>query len=101
MPDEKYDVLEAQSQKISELEAKLNEEVEKNIGFKNNNAKLVREQVISQCTGDLTEVEIEKFKSLTEDVDLLTKILSEVNLTHLRKVISLRTNQLLLKQQMM
>ena len=69
VPDEKYDILEAQSQKISELEAKLNEEVEKNIGFKNNNAKLVREQVISQCTGDLTEVEIEKFKSLTEDVD--------------------------------
>ena len=69
VPDEKYDVLEAQSQKISELEAKLNEEVEKNISFKNNNAKLVREQVISQCTGDLTEVEIEKFKSLTEDVD--------------------------------
>ena len=69
VPDEKYDVLEAQSQKISELEAKLNEEMEKNVSFKNNNAKLVREQVISQCTGDLTEVEIEKFKSLTEDVD--------------------------------
>ena len=62
VPDEKYDVLEAQSQKISELEAKLNEEVEKNI-------KLVREQVISECTGDLTDVEIEKFKTLTEDVD--------------------------------
>ena len=31
VPDEKYDVLEAQSQKISELEAKLNEEIEKNI----------------------------------------------------------------------
>ena len=69
VPDEKYDVLEAQSQKISELEAKLNEEIEKNVSYKNNNAKLVREQVISQCTGDLTEVEIEKFKSLTEDVD--------------------------------
>ena len=41
VPDEKYDVLEAQSQKISELEAKLNEEVEKNIGFKNNNACLL------------------------------------------------------------
>ena len=40
VPDEKYDVLEAQSQKISELEAKLNEEVEKNISFKNNNAKV-------------------------------------------------------------
>ena len=69
VPDEKYDVLEAQSQKISELEAKLNEEIEKNVSYKNNNAKLVREQVISECTGDLTDVEIEKFKSLTEDVD--------------------------------
>ena len=54
VPDEKYDVLEAQSQKISELEAKLNEEVEKNISFKNNNAKLVREQVISVSYTHLT-----------------------------------------------
>jgi len=69
VPNEKYDVLEAQSEKISQLEAKLSETIEKNVSMKSNNAKLVREQVISDMSSDLAETEIEKFKSLTEDVD--------------------------------
>ena len=69
IPNEKYDVLEAQSEKISQLEAKLNEAIEKNVSMKTDNAKLVREQVISEMSTDLAETEIEKFKSLTEDVD--------------------------------
>ena len=69
IPDEKYDVLEAQSEKITELEKKLNEEMGKVIDLKNSNSTLVREQVISETTTDLTDTEIEKFKSLTEDVE--------------------------------
>jgi hypothetical protein len=69
IPNEKYDVLEAQSEKISQLEAKLSETIEKNVSMKSNNAQLVREQVISEMSTDLAETEIEKFKSLTEDVD--------------------------------
>jgi len=69
IPDEKYDVLEAQSEKITELEKKLNEEMGKVIDLKNSNSTLVREQVISDTTSDLTDTEIEKFKSLTEDVE--------------------------------
>ena len=69
VPNEKYDVLEAQSEKISQLEAKLNEAIEKNVSMKTDNAQLVREQVISEMSSDLAETEIEKFKSLTEDVD--------------------------------
>ena len=48
VPDEKYDVLEAQSEKISELEGKINEMMEKSIELKNTNATLVKEQVISE-----------------------------------------------------
>ena len=69
IPDEKYDVLEAQSEKISELEGKLSETIEKNVSLKDNNAKLVREQVISEVSDDLADTEIEKFKSLIDDVD--------------------------------
>jgi hypothetical protein len=69
IPNEKYDVLEAQSEKISQLEAKLNEAIERNVSMKTNNAQLVREQVISEMSSDLAETEIEKFKSLTEDID--------------------------------
>ena len=69
VPDEKYDVLEAQSEKISELEAKLNEAIEQSVQMKKSNASLVKEQVVSEVTSDLADTEIEKFKSLIEDVD--------------------------------
>ena len=69
IPDDKYDVLEAQSEKISELESKLSETIEKNVSLKDGNAKLVREQVISEVYEGLADTEIEKFKSLTDDVE--------------------------------
>ena len=69
VPDEKYDVLEAQSEKISELEEKLNEAIQKNVKFKTSNSELVREQVISEVSEDLVDTEAEKFKSLTQDVE--------------------------------
>ena len=69
VPDEKYDVLEAQSEKISELEGKLNEAIQKNVNLSSSNETLVREQVISEVSEDLADTEIEKFKSLTQDVD--------------------------------
>jgi len=69
VPNEKYDVLEAQSEKITELEDKLNESIEKSVKLSNLTSKLVREQVISEVSEDLADTEIEKFKSLIEDVD--------------------------------
>jgi len=71
VPDEKYDVLEAQSEKIAELEEKINEEIQKNVDIAQQNSGLVREQVIAQVSEDLADTEIEKFKSLTEDVDFV------------------------------
>ena len=69
VPDEKYDVLEAQSEKIAELEEKINEEIQRNVSIAQQNSGLVREQVISEVSDDLAQTEIEKFKGLVEDVD--------------------------------
>ena len=69
VPDEKYDVLEAQQEKIAELEEKVNSVMEQNIALSSVKSGLVREQVVSEACEDLTDTEIEKFKSLTEDVD--------------------------------
>jgi hypothetical protein len=69
VPDEKYDVLEAQSDKISELEDKINGEMERNVSLKESNDVYMREQVISEVSQDLADTEVEKFKALTEDVD--------------------------------
>ena len=69
VPDEKYDVLEAQSEKIAELEDRLNEEIQKNVEAKEVKDVLVREQVISEVSEDLADTEIEKFTSLVKDVE--------------------------------
>ena len=69
VPDEKYDVLEAQSEKISELESRINEMMEEQIQTKSENATLVKEQVMLEVSSDLADTEFEKFKGLVEDVD--------------------------------
>ena len=73
VPDEKYDVLEAQSEKINELEEKVNSVMEQNVALTQVKSQLVREQVISEVSEELTDTEIEKFKSLTEDVDFVSE----------------------------
>ena len=74
VPDEKYDVLEAQSEKISELEEKLNEQINKTVDLTSSNSILVREKVISEVSEELADTEIEKFKGLTEDVDFADEV---------------------------
>ena len=69
VPDEKYDILGTQSEKIDELEAKLNEQIEKTAELKKSHDVLVRESVFVEVASDLADTEVEKFKSLAEDVD--------------------------------
>ena len=69
IPDEKYDVLQAQSDKIAELEEKVNKTLEESMNLKKGNDSLTRNKVISEMSSDLADTEIEKFKGLTEDVD--------------------------------
>ena len=69
IPDEKYDVLQAQSDKIAELEEKVNKTLDESMEYKKSNDELTRNKVISESTSDLADTEIEKFKELTQDVD--------------------------------
>ena len=69
VPDEKYDILEGQAQKIEDLEAKLNETIEKMTDMNKEKSSLVREQVIAKVSTDLAETEKEKFEGLVEDVE--------------------------------
>ena len=69
VPDEKYDILGTQSEKIDELESKLNEQIEKTAELKKSHDVLVRESVFAEVASDLADTEVEKFKSLAEDVD--------------------------------
>ena len=95
VPDEKYDVLEAQSEKISELEGRINEMMEEQIQSKSVNATLVKEQVLSALSSDLAETEIEKFKSLIEDVDFSSEESYHQKLSTLKESYFPKTSQVL------
>ena len=69
VPDEKYDILEGQAQKIDDLELKLNETIEKMTAMNKEKSSLVREQVIAKVSTDLAVTEKEKFEGLVEDVE--------------------------------
>ena len=73
VPDEKYDILESQAQKIEELEGKLNETLGKLTEKKQSEDTLVREAVIKEVSSDLAETQIEKFAGLVEDVEFSGK----------------------------
>ena len=73
VPDEKYDILEGQAQKIEELESKLNETIDKMTEMNKEKSSLVREQVIAKVSTDLAETEKEKFEGLVEDVEFTSE----------------------------
>ena len=69
VPDEKYDVLEAQSKKIEELEEQLNLKIEKDKELHSEIGELTKDSIIKDVSDDLVDTEVEKFKGLVEDVD--------------------------------
>ena len=85
VPDEKYDILESQAQKIEELEGKLNETIGKLSEKKQSEDALVRESVIKEVSSDLAETQTEKFASLVEDVEFTDKDSFEEKLNTLKE----------------
>ena len=85
VPDEKYDILEGQAQKIDELESKLNETIEKMTTMNKEKSSLVREQVIAKVSTDLAETEKEKFEGLVEDVEFTDEETFEEKLNTLKE----------------
>ena len=69
VPDEKYDILEANLTKIEELEDKLNKQMEENVQLKKAKGELVKESMIADIADGMTDTETEKFQSLVDDVE--------------------------------
>ena len=73
VPDEKYDILEAQSEKISELEEKLNTSIQENVERRKVVESLTRDAIMYEMSEELTVTEMEKFKSLTEELEFVSE----------------------------
>jgi len=69
VPDEKYNVLEDQADKIEELEKKLNEQIEKNVEQNKAIGEFKRQDIIDEASSDLADTAKEKFNKLAEEVE--------------------------------
>ena len=69
VPDEKYDVLEDQANKIEELEKQVNEEIEKNVELKKTSGELNKQAIKQEVAGDLADTQKEKFNKLSEEIE--------------------------------
>ena len=69
VPDEKYDILDAAAKQADEMEAKLNEQIEKNIELTQRVGELEKGEILIDVASDLTDTEVEKFVGLAENVE--------------------------------
>ena len=73
VPNEKYDILEAQTQEIEELKSKVNDLIESKKGSVNRIGELVKESLVAKASDDLSETQKEKFKGLVEEVEFVSE----------------------------
>ena len=68
IPEEKFDVLNALEEQVSELEEKLNEQVAANVEMNKTLGSLKRAEIVSEISEGLAATEVEKLKGLAEEL---------------------------------
>ena len=69
IPEEKYDVLESMVTKLDDMETKLNEQIEKNIGLNSRLGESVANGILESVSEGLAATQKEKLASLSESVE--------------------------------
>ena len=69
IPDDKYDVLESMVEKLDDMESKLNEQIEKNVGLNSRLAESVADGILESVSDGLASTQKEKLASLAESVE--------------------------------
>ena len=69
IPDDKYDVLESMVEKLDDMETKLNEQIEKNVGLNKRLGESVANGILESVSDGLASTQKEKLASLAESVE--------------------------------
>jgi len=69
IPEEKYDVLQSMVEKLDDMESKLNEQNEKNVGLNSRLAESVADGILESVSDGLASTQKEKLASLAESVE--------------------------------
>ena len=73
IPEEKYDVLESMVVKLDDMEAKLNEQIEKNVALNKRLAESTSDVILSDVSEGLADTQKEKLASLSESVEFASE----------------------------
>lgn len=68
IPDEKVDVLSELTEKVTNLQDELDKQIQTNIELKEENNNHIQDDIFLTVSNDMVDVDIEKFKTLTESV---------------------------------
>lgn len=71
VPEDKVDVVEALGQEVSELRAKLNEEIERNVELNKSINEATRGEILNSLCEELTTTQASKLKSLAEGIEFI------------------------------
>jgi hypothetical protein len=96
VPEERFDVMEDLQQQVTYLESKLDESLDSNVSMKKQLTSLIREGVVEAFCDELTDTDVEKFKSLAEelsysDVDTFSEKLEIIKENYFSKYSSSKT----------
>ena len=69
IPEDKYDVVENMVDKLDEMETKLNEQIERNVGLNRRLAESTADVIVSEVSEGLAATQKEKLASLAESVE--------------------------------
>ena len=69
VPDESLDVVADMSEKLDEMETRLNEQIEKNVGLHEQVGNYRKNEILTELSRGLAEVQKDKFTSLAEAVE--------------------------------
>ena len=69
IPEEKYDVLSAMTDKLDDMETKLNEQIQKNIDLNKRLSESTSDVILADVSEGLADTEKEKLASLAEGVE--------------------------------
>ena len=69
IPEDKYDVVHNMTNKLDEMETKLNEQIEKNVSLNKRLAESVADGILDQVSDGLAQTQKEKLASLAESVE--------------------------------
>ena len=73
IPEDKYDVLSDMAERLNQMEEKLNEQIETNVGLNQTIGTYIKNGIVAEVSEGLAQTQKEKLASLSEGVEFVSE----------------------------